>query len=113
MSENEARDRDPAHDPAVRRRVQRSLDQVLHTARDVAARYSDHQGHYAAPDPVGDIGDVTGLIAAGHNQVIKQLQAALDEARRVMDEVYDELDEHKRRQLGDGWNPAARHFQRN
>jgi hypothetical protein len=29
-----------------------------------------------------------------------------------MHEVYDELDEHKRRQLGDGWNPLPRHFQR-
>jgi hypothetical protein len=110
MSENEVRALDPALDPAVRRRVQRSLDDVLHTARDVAARYSDHQGHYAAPDPVGDVGDVTGLIAAGHNQVIKQLQAALDEARRVMHEVHDEMDEYKRRQLGDAWKPQSRQF---
>jgi hypothetical protein len=108
MSENEVRDRDPALDPAVRRRVQRSLDQVLYAARDIASRYSDHQGHYAAPDPVGDIGDVTGLIAAGYNQVVKQLQAALDEARRAMHEVYDELDEYKRQQLGDAWRPQAR-----
>jgi hypothetical protein len=49
----------------------------------------------------------TQLTAAGNNQVVKQLQAALDEARHIMHEVYDELDEHKRRQLGDAWKPRA------
>jgi hypothetical protein len=98
----------PAWDPAVRRRVQRSLNQLVETARDVASRYSDRDGFYAAPDPAGDIGDVTGLIAAGHNQIVQRLQEQLDETRRVMREVYAEIDDYKRQQLGDAWKPVRR-----
>lgn len=97
---------DPATDPAVRRRVQRALDDLLAAARDVAARYSDKEGFYAAPDPVSDVGDVTGLIAAGHNQVVSRLQDQLDETRRVMREVYAELDDYKRSIIGPGYKPT-------
>ncbi len=99
---------DPTRDPAVRRRVQRSLNQLVETSRDVANRYSDREGFYAAPDPVSDIGDVTGLIASGYNQVVQRLQEQLDETRRVMREVYAEIDDHQRHQLGDAWKPVRR-----
>jgi hypothetical protein len=41
------------------------------------------------------------------------LTSVLDEAGAVIDEVYDELDGYKRRQMGDGWKPQPRHFHRN
>jgi hypothetical protein len=96
----------PAWDPTVRRRVQRSLDELLRTAQDLIIRYSDRDGYYVAPDPVGDIGDVTGLIATGYNQVVRRLQDQLDETRRVMREAYIEIDKYKRQQLGDAWQPV-------
>ena len=100
----------PAWDPAVRRRVQRSLNDLLATARDVLTRYSDRDGFYVAPDPVGDIGDVTGLIATGYNQVVRRLQDQLDETRRVMSEVHAEIDDYKRQQLGEAYRPLPRDF---
>jgi hypothetical protein len=98
----------PAWDPAVRRRVQQSLTQLVETARDVARRHSDRNGFYAVPDLVGDIGDVTGLIATGYNQVVQRVQEQLDETRRVMREVYAEIDDHKRQRLDDAWRQVWR-----
>jgi phosphoglycolate phosphatase-like HAD superfamily hydrolase len=104
---NETTDRpDPALDPAVRQRVQRAFNSVLAAAQDVLTRYS-RDGVYEAPDPV-PFGDVTGLIEVGRNQVIRRLQDQLDDARRVMREVYDELDEHKRQRYGPGYRPLPR-----
>jgi hypothetical protein len=57
---------------------------------------------------VGDIGDVSGLIAAGHNQVVKPLQDQLAETLRVMREVHAELDDHLRAQVGDSYKPVRR-----
>jgi hypothetical protein len=108
VTEHPQAQRNPAWDPAVRRRVQRALDDVLWTARDVVTRYSDRDGCYAAPGPVADMGDVTGLLATGTNQVIRRLQAQLDEARQIIREVYAELDGYQRQQLGDAWKPLPR-----
>jgi hypothetical protein len=100
----------PAWDPAIRRLVQRSLNDLLRTAQDVVTRYRDRDGFYFAPDPVGDVGDVNGLIASGYNQVIRRLQDQLDETRRVIREAYTELDDYQRQQLGDAWKPIRRNI---
>ncbi len=99
---------DPSRDPAVRRRVNAALNDVLFTAKDVLYRYSDSDGMYIEPSGVADGGDVTGVINAGMNQVVVRLQAQLDEAREVMRTVYSEIDDYKRQTLGPGYNPAPR-----
>lgn len=98
--------RDPAWDPAVRQRVQRSVDELVATARDVLARYTDHDGFYEAPDPV-PFGDVTGLINASYEQVVRRLRDSVDATRDVMRDVLAEVDDYKRQQYGN-YDPVRR-----
>lgn len=96
---------EPQWDPLVRWRVQHALNQVLLTARDVLMRYADDNGQYAAPSEVAELGDVTGLMATGNEQVVKRLQATLDEATAVMAEVRELIDQRKRELYGPGYQP--------
>lgn len=88
---------DPAWDPAVRWRVQFALSQLIRAAQDVVTRYS-RDGIYEAPDPV-TYGDVIGLITVGDRQVVRRLQAQLDETRAVMAAVEQEINAYRRERL--------------
>ena len=100
---------DPAWDADVRWKVQAAVNALMRTAREVSTRYSDPDGGYAAPDPVPD-GDVTGLVHASYEQVIRPLREAIDETRGVLREVMEQVDAHKSQNYGDGYRPMRRNI---
>ncbi|MDG4791099.1 hypothetical protein O7626_35220 [Micromonospora sp. WMMD1102] len=91
---------DPSWDAETRERVQRAMNQVMFTARDVLMRYADEDCFYVPPSEVSDAGDVTGLINAGRHQVIRRLQEEIDRAQATMDAVIGDIDDHRREFLG-------------
>ena len=97
----------PVWDDAVRRRVQHALDEACRTAADVARRYTDDSGAYAAPSEVSDGGDVHGLIASGKLQVLERLEAVCASARVEIAKVLAEVDAFQRARYGAGWQPIV------
>lgn len=83
----------PAWSPDVRRRVEKSLDDVTLEAKNVLTRYT-RDGFYVPPSEVAEVGDVSGLIACGETQVLNRLEARIADARVVIKEVRQELAEH-------------------
>jgi hypothetical protein len=107
MTDPEARTTNPAWDPAVRRRVQRALNELLFTAQDVLTRYGDKDGFYVSPDPVPD-GDVTGIINSGYHQVVKRLEEQIAATKATLNAVQDEVDAYKRELIGPGYQPVRK-----
>lgn len=98
----------PAWDPVVRHRVQRAVDDLLHTAKDVLMRYSDEDCCYVAPGDINEFGDVTGLMAVSHNQVVSRLQAQIQATLAEFQAVQKEIDAYKRAKYGPGYRPFRR-----
>jgi hypothetical protein len=109
MTDPGTRPTNPAWDPAVRKRVQYALDQLLFTARDVLIRYSDRDGSYVAPDPVPD-GDVSGIMNSGYHQVVRRLEDQIAATKATLNAVQDEVDAYKREQFGPGYQPVRKPF---
>jgi hypothetical protein len=94
----------PAWDPKVRWKVQRALNQVLFTAKDVLERYGK-DGIYTPPSDVAEFGDVNGLIATGENQVLRRLREKIAEAETAIADAQAQMDAWGREAYGPNYHP--------
>lgn len=82
------------------------MTQVYYDLKNVIMRYYDEDGVYIEPTGVSDGGDNSGMIRAANNEVLRRLESEVQKARHGLLDILIEIDNHKRQQLGPGYNPA-------
>jgi hypothetical protein len=89
---------DPRWARDLRWKVQSALNAVTFEAKDILTRHAQ-QGQYVAPNEISELGDITGLIAAGETQVLDRLEAKIREARSAIGAVKDEISDYTARRI--------------
>jgi hypothetical protein len=97
--------RNPAYDPLLRGRAHSVMTHVAYKLNDILRRRFDENSMYIEPTGVEDGGDVTGMVMAANNDVLRELEAEIARAKAGLTDVLDTVDKIKREHYGAGYNP--------
>jgi hypothetical protein len=94
-------------DLEARRRARQIVDRLLFDVADVAQRRTDADGLWATPPDMAGQGDGSGLLAVAEGQVFGPLERALGRARADAARLRVEMEDRKRRMLGENYRPPG------